>query len=315
MRTFLGILLAIAVVLVGGFFYLSDPDIPRATLESRYGTPPSQFLTLADGTRVHYRDQGPKGAPVLVLIHGSNASLFTWEPWVSRLGDTYRIVSMDMPGHGLTGAVPSHDYSQKAMTAFVNTVVDKLGLSKFAIAGNSMGGGIAARYAETYPDRVTALVLVDAGGMPAKQGDHVPLGFRIGRNPVLGWLMLHITPRHIFAEGLQDSFSHRDLITPAMVDEYWELNRMDGTRAATQARFRLGQDPFVKDHTADIKAPTLILWGAQDHLIPVAAADEWHAAIKGSQEIVYPDAGHVLQEDEADKSAAAVRTFLSGLAH
>jgi pimeloyl-ACP methyl ester carboxylesterase len=129
-------------LLVGTFFYLSVPDIPRSVLEAKYATPPSQFLTLADGARVHYRDQGPKNAPVLVLVHGSNASLFTWEPWIARLGDTYRIVTMDMPSHGLTGAVPSHDYSQKGMAAFFKQVADKIGLEAFAIGGHSMGGGV-----------------------------------------------------------------------------------------------------------------------------------------------------------------------------
>ena len=313
MRAFLGILVAIAVVLVGGYYYLSQPEIPRATLEAKYGTPPSQFLTLDDGARVHYRDQGPKTGPVLVLVHGSNASLFTWEPWVARLGDTFRVVTIDMPSHGLTGAVPSNDYSGKGMADFVNKVADKIGLGKFAIGGNSMGGGVAARFAEDYPARVTALILVDAGGMPMKQGDRVPIGFRIARTPVLNKLMVHLTPRALFDEGLHDSFNHANLVTPAMVDQYWELNRMEGTPEATMIRFQTPFDTYVKDHAGEIKAPTLILWGAKDHLIPVASAYEYQKAIPGSKPIVYPDGGHVLQEDEADKSAADVRTFLTGL--
>ena len=313
MRTFFGIVAAIAAVLVGAYFYLSVPDIPRATLEAKYAKPPSQFLTLADGARVHYRDQGPKNGTVIVLVHGSNASLFTWEPWVSRLGDTYRIVTMDMPGHGLTGAVPSGDYSQKGMADFVNAVADKLGLQKFVIGGNSMGGGVAARFAEDFPNRVIALILVDAGGMPARMGDHVPIGFRIARTPVLNKLMLHVTPRHLFKEGLDDSFAHQNLVTPDMVTQYWELNVMAGTRAANMKRFQLPFDTYVKDHAGEIKVPTLILWGAKDHLIPVAAAHDYQAAIAGSKLIVYPDAGHIVQEDEADKSAADVRAFLSRL--
>jgi pimeloyl-ACP methyl ester carboxylesterase len=313
MRTFLGILAAIAVILVGGYFYLSVPEIPRTTLEAKYATPPSQFLTLADGARVHYRDQGPKTAPTLVLVHGSNASLFTWEPWVARLGDTFRVVTIDMPSHGLTGAVPSHDYSQAGMAKFVDDVADKLGLKTFAIGGNSMGGGVAARFAEDYPDRVTALILVDAGGMPAQIGDNVPIGFRIARTPVLNQLMVHMTPRAIFADGLHKSFNHENLVTPAMIDQYWELNRMAGTPEATMARFQIPFDTYIKDHASRIKAPTLILWGAKDHLIPVAAAYEYEKAIPGSKLIVYPDGGHVLQEDEADKSAAAAKAFLTSL--
>src|SRR5271156_2674694 len=111
MRAFLTGLVVVVAALVGAYFYFSTPEIPRAVLEAKYGTSPSQYLTLADGARVHYRDRGPRNAPVLLLIHGSNASLFTWEPWTTRLDDTFRVVAIDLPGHGLTGAVPSSDYS------------------------------------------------------------------------------------------------------------------------------------------------------------------------------------------------------------
>ena len=313
MKTFLGFLAAFAALVIGAYFYLSVPDIPRSVLEAKYGTAPSQYLTLADGARVHYRDQGPRTAPVLVLIHGSNASLFTWAPWVAQLDGSFRIVTMDMPGHGLTGAVPSGDYTQKGMADFVNAVADKIGLGRFAVGGNSMGGGVAARFAEDYPQRVTALILIDAAGMPAKPGDRVPIGFRIARTPILNKLMLHVTPRAVFAEGLNDSFEHKNLITAAMINQYWELNRMAGSREATQKRFALPWDNYVSEHAGEIKAPTLILWGAEDHLIPVAAAYEYRNAIPGSKLIVYPDSGHVLQEDEAKKSATDARAFLDGL--
>ena len=105
MRRFLvGVAVAV-VVLIGAFFYFSTPDIPRSVLEAKYATPPSEFLMLPDGARAHLRDVGPQDGMVLILIHGSMASLFTWEPWAKRLSDSFRVVSIDMPGHGLTGAV------------------------------------------------------------------------------------------------------------------------------------------------------------------------------------------------------------------
>lgn len=314
MRFFL-LLIAAALGLFATYNYLSVPDIPRATLEARYATPPSKFLALADGARVHYRDQGPKDALPLVLVHGSNASLFTWEPWVKQLDTRFRVITIDMPGHGLTGAVPSHNYSQKGMAAFVAAVTTKLGIAKFAIGGNSMGGAVAARFAEDYPERTTALILVDAGGMPGKVGDHPPLAFRIARTPLLNRLLLHVTPRALFVEGLNDVFVHHALVTPAMVDEYWEFARMAGTREASLERFQLPWDNSVKDHISAIRAPTLILWGAQDHLIPVAAAHEYAAAIPGSKLIVYPDSGHGPQEDVPVKSAADVAAFLQTAVH
>jgi len=315
MRAFLIGLAIVVAALVGAYFYFSVPEIPRAALEAKYGVPPSEFLTLADGARVHYRDRGPKNAPVLVLIHGSNASLFTWEPWTKRLDDSFRVVAIDMPGHGLTGAVPSNDYSQGGMVEFAKEAADKIGLGKFAIAGNSVGGGIAARFAEEYPDRVTALILVDAGGMPSKQGDHVPIGFRIGRIPMLNKLLVHLTPRAMFKEGLNDSIVHKSVITDAMVEQYWELNRMEGTPEATLARFNEPFGTYVKDHIGQIKAPTLILWGAEDHLVPVEAAHAFNAAIPGSKLIVFPGEGHVLQEDDPDETAADAKVFLVGAIH
>ena len=312
MGRFIAGVVIVIVLIAGGLWFLSDPDIPRATLEAKYATPPSEFIMLPDGARAHVRDQGNKNGPVLVLVHGSNASLFTWEPWVKRLGNTFHIVSMDLPGHGLTGAVPNNDYSQEGMVKFVDEVADKLALTKFAIAGNSMGGGIAARYAEEHPDRVSALILVDASGEPTPNGDRVPLVFKIARMPVLNKILLYVTPRALVEEGLDDAIVHKTIITDAMIDQYWEFARMTGSRAANGERFQLPFTHDVKDHIHDIKAPTLILWGAQDGLVPVQAAHEFNADIPGSQLVIYPATGHIPQEEVADQSAHDVRTFLSG---
>lgn len=312
MRAFLTGVAVVIVLLAGAFWYFSTPDIPRSVLEAKYAKPPSEFIMLPDGARAHVRDQGNRSGPALVLIHGSNASLFTWEPWAKRLGGTYRIVTMDLPGHGLTGAVPNRDYSQEGMVKFVDEVVTKLGLAKFALGGNSMGGGVVARYAEEHPDKVSALILVDAGGEPGKMGDKIPLAFRIARMPVLNQIVLHITPRNLVVEGLNDAIVHKAIITPAMIDEYWDFARMEGTREATRERFQLPFTNDVKEHIADIKAPTLILWGEQDHLIPVASAYAFHKDIPGSKLIVYPQTGHIPMEEVADRSAADVRAFLAG---
>ncbi len=310
-----GCLISIAVVvaaLVGAFFYFSEADIPRATLEAQYATPPSQFVTLPDGARVHYRERGPKDASVLVLVHGSDASLFTWEPWSKNLSDKFRVISLDLPAHGLTGAVPNRDYSQKGMTVFVHEFADKLGLKTFALAGNSMGGGVVARFAETYPDRVSKLILVDAAGMPVGPGDHVPVGFMIARMSFMRPVMLHITPRALFSEGLNDAIVRKSVITDKMIDMYWRFHLMEGAREANAERFATNEDyGYVKDHIGQIKAPTLILWGAQDHLIPVAAAHAFNRAIPGSKVIIYPATGHIPMEEVADQSAADVRAFLS----
>ena len=312
MRKLLIGLVVLVAVIIGAVWAFSVPDIPRADLEAKYAKTPSQFIVLPDGARAHVRDQGPKTAPVLVLVHGSNASLFTWVPWVNRLDKDFRVVTLDMPGHGLTGAVPNGDYSQEGMVKFTLEVADKLHLAKFAIGGNSMGGGVAARFAEEHPDRVTKLILVDAAGMPVASGDKVPLAFRIARTPVLNNMMLYITPRSIVTEGLNDAIVHKEIIDDHMIDLYWEFARMEGTRAATLKRFTLPVTNDVATDIAKIKAPTLILWGEQDHLIPVAAAHKFNAAIPGSKLFIYPATGHIPMEEVPDESANAVRAFLNG---
>jgi pimeloyl-ACP methyl ester carboxylesterase len=311
MRRFLVFLLILVALAAGSLWYFSTPDIPRAALEKKYASPLTHFVTLADGTRADYRERGPAAAPTLILLHGSNASLLTWEPWSKTLSDTFHVVSVDLPGHGLTGAVPNGDYSQEGMAKFVGAFADKLGLKSFALAGNSMGGGVASRFAEENPARVTKLILVDAGGLPFTPTGGQPLAFKLARTPVVDQIMLHVTPRSLVVEGLNKAIVHKEIITDAMIDSYWDFARMDGTRAATLARFQENQDTYVRDHTTALKMKVLILWGEQDALIPVAIAHDWHKAVPGSTLIVYPKTGHIPMEEVAAQSASDVRTFLN----
>lgn len=306
-----GLLIVLALVVIA----VSVVRFDKAKDElAKYAAAPSQFISLADGAVAHVRDQGNREGPVLVLIHGSNASLHTWEPWVALLGAKYRIVTMDMPGHGLTGAVPGDDYSRTGMVTFTHEVLQKLGLTHYAIGGNSMGGGVAAQYAEDYPREVTALILVDAAGLPRKMqpGEKIPLGFRIARMPVLNKIMLYVSPRSIFEEGVRKVFVDQSKVTNEMIDRYYDLNLYDGNRRATGIRFRLPQnDETVAEKLGEIRALTLILWGDKDGLIPVENAAEFQKRISGAKVVIYPNVGHIPMEEVAEKSAADVDAFLS----
>ena len=303
------ILLALVVIVVSAVRF----DKSKGDLLPIYTNTASQFLALPDGAIAHVRDQGNKAGPVIVLVHGSNASLHTWEPWIAILGAKYRIVTMDMPGHGLTGAVPSEDYSRTGMVAFVHAVTQKLGLTRYAIGGNSMGGGVAAQYTETYPGEVSALILVDASGIPRKHqpGEKIPLGFRLARMPGLNKILLYVTPRSIIDEGLRKVFVDQSKVTEEMVARYYDLTLYDGNRRATGIRFRLPpNDEDVVSKLGTIKAPTLILWGDKDGLIPVEYAGEFAKRILASKVVIYPNVGHIPMEEVAEKSAADVQGFL-----
>ncbi|MEQ8266055.1 MAG: alpha/beta hydrolase [Parvibaculum sp.] len=313
-RIFVGtltlVVLALAVIIISVVRF----DVPREELVGKYATGASQFVTLPSGASAHMRDEGNPQGPVLVLIHGSNASLHTWEPWVAELDDTYRIISMDLPGHGLTGRVPGDDYTREGMAAFVDELMDVLHVERFAIAGNSMGGGVAALYTLEHPQRVSALILVDAAGIPVERNDdEVPLAFRIAGMPVISNVMRYVLPRSLVEEGVRKVFVDQSKVTDEMVARYFDLSLHEGNRDATRMRFASyaarDEEAFAA-RLEEIKVPTLILWGDKDGLIPVSAAHEFKARIPQAELVIFENVGHVPMEEVAEDSAAAVRGFL-----
>ena len=160
----LGILAGLAGI---AFLALRTPDTDPAAMRARYGGPDSRFTEAANGlAALHYRDQGCRDCPAILLVHGSNASLHTWEPLVEKLQDRYRLISYDQPGHGLTGPHPRDDYTARGLFEAIAAVVDATGVEPFAIAGNSMGGWLAWRYALAQPRDLSALILLNASGPP-----------------------------------------------------------------------------------------------------------------------------------------------------
>ena len=304
-------LVVLGLVMLPMAFY--TPDIPAATLRAKYTTPASTFLTVEPGLAVHVRDEGPHNAPVLVLIHGSNASLQTWEPWVKRLSGRYRIISLDLPGHGLTGASPTRDYSPAGFVRVVHEVAAAKGLTRFAIAGNSMGGGVAWRYAAAHPEQVSGLILVDAAGAPSKTKSDPPLAFKIARLPYVRDVAIKFLPRSLIEKSLHQTLSVQSAITPEMIDRYWELQLYPGNRDATIDRFAAGYKPATAADLKGITMPVLILWGADDKLIPVDAAAWFSQNLPDARVTIYQKVGHAPMEEAPDRSAADVAAFLDGL--
>lgn len=305
--------LGVGVLLIILFFHYRTPDTDPAAMRAKYGAPPSQFVDLGNGLCVHLRDTGPRDAPVLLLIHGSNASLQTWEPWAERLAPRYRIIRMDLPGHGLTGASPTRDYTPAGYVDVVERIRAKLGVDHIVLAGNSMGGGVAWHYALAHPEHLRGLILIDSVGQPEPGNAKPPLAFRIARMPVLREIAAAITPRSLIADSLPGVFGDPKLADAAMIDRYWELLRYPGNRKATLDRFALAPDSATAAELAALRPPVLILWGAKDQLIPRASGDWLHARIAGSKLIVYPATGHLPMEERPDESARDVEWFVGEL--
>ena len=250
-----------------------------------------------------------------MLIHGSNASLHTWEKWVAILGKDYRIISLDLPGHGLTGKNPAGVYDNATYVDVVDQLLVKLNIDKAVIGGNSMGGGVSWLYTVKHPDKVEALLLVDASGQPYAKSGEIPLGFRLMRTPVLKEAARFIAPRSIFESIVKTSMNVQSKIDDKLIDRYWELNRYPGNREATMQRFSTpnSMTPGTKETLANIKVPVLILWGARDNLIPVSSAKWFAEAIPQARVIIYPDVGHIAMEEIPQKSAADVKSWLDNL--
>jgi pimeloyl-ACP methyl ester carboxylesterase len=303
--------IAVLLAVIGAVIAFWTPDTDPAAMRAKYGGPPSQFIDVGGHLTVHVRDEGPRDAPVIVLLHGSNSDLHTWDPWTRTLTSKYRVIRFDQIGHGLTGPSPMRDYSPDAFVDTVDRITTKLGAPKFTLAGNSMGGGVAWHYAIAHPDRLTGLVLVDASGAPDLSMQSLPIGFRIAKTPVLRNIMLAITPRAIIASSMHQAVSNQAIITDVMIDRTWCLLRYPGNRQATMDRFSLAL-PIVEPETiAAIQVPTLILWGDNDTLLPVSGARWFAERIPGSKVITYAGIGHLPMEETADKSAADLMNWLA----
>jgi pimeloyl-ACP methyl ester carboxylesterase len=298
------------------FFWGYAPDTEAAQMEAKYGNAASRFAELEPGLRVHYRDEGKRDGRVIVLIHGSNASLHTWEPWVAILGQDYRVISLDLPGHGLTGTNPAGVYDNASYVGIVDRLLAKLNVGKATIGGNSMGGGVAWLYALTHPEKVEALLLVDASGQPYAKSGELPLGFRLMRMPVIKEAARFIAPRSIFESSVKTSMNVQSKIDDTLIDRYWELNRYPGNREATMLRFSNPKSmaPGTKERLSAIKVPVLILWGAEDNLIPVTSAKWFAEAMPQAKSIIYPNVGHIPMEEIPEKSANDVKIWLDGFA-
>ena len=314
-------MIALAIRLVGVLLLLTAlalslsraPDRDVQTLVARWAPPPSDFIEIK-GQLVHLRDEGPRDDPLpVVLIHGTSASLHTWEGWVKALKARRRVVTFDLPGFGLTGPFAGQytpdDYRGDTYARFVLDLLDALKIDRAVLGGNSLGGEVAWRTAFLAPPRVAALVLVDAVG-PAFTPVEVPLGFRLARVPVLNRLSEWALPRALVEQSVTSIYGDPARVTPELVDRYFELTLRSGNRRALAQRMtRLvpGEDA---DRIATLKLPTLILWGGRDRLIPPDIGRQFQQRIAGSQLVVFDDLGHVPQEEDPARTAVPVRTFL-----
>jgi len=304
-----GVLLLVAGAIGAAFIAWRVPDQPVSALQERWAPPPSTFVEVR-GMQLHVRDEGPRDDPVpIILLHGTGASLHTWEGWTRELARGRRVIRFDLPGFGLTGPSPDGVYTIESYVDTVLALADALHVQRFIVAGNSLGGYAAWATAALHPQRVDRLILVDAAGYPY-QSQSIPLAFRIARTPILNRLMRDVLPRAIVASSLRDVYGDPSRVTPELVDRYFDLATRAGNREALVARFDQTKPGALAERVREIQVPTLILWGRKDRLIPLEFGERFARDIQGSRLVVFDALGHVPHEEDPVRTVEAVLPFI-----
>jgi pimeloyl-ACP methyl ester carboxylesterase len=307
------ITLALALILFAAFLLLRTPDTDPVAMQEKYTNSSSQFVTGPNGLRIHFRDQGNPDGPAIVLIHGTSATLHTWEPLVRKLETHYRLITYTQPGHGLTGANANKDYSFKGMAQALDVLRKHLALDRFILGGNSMGGWVSWRYALANPDAVQALLLLDASGMPLREGETAPPSnpaFQMMRYAPGRFVLRNFTPRPFVKDSLLATVEVKSIVNEAMVDLYWEMMRLPGNREAAAHRVMVDRELHFAERVNEINVPTLLLWGKQDKLVLASAAQTFQERMPNAEAVIYDGVGHLPMEEVPDKVAADIQNFL-----
>ncbi len=298
-------LIAIALACALLAWWLWTPDEDRSLLESKYLLAAGDMVQVGNW-RLHVRDSGPHDAPAIILIHGFGASLQTWDAWAEGLSRKHRVIRFDLPGSGLSLPDPAADYTDASSIELLLALMNHLGLPRASIAGHSIGGRIAWTFAATHPERVERLVLVAPDGFASP-------GFEYGKAPevpsVLG-LMRYALPKPLLRMNLKPAYANPEMLSDVLIDRYYDLIRAPGARQAMLDRMRQTVLVDPRPLLAAIRAPTLLVWGERDAMIPLTNSNDYLKALPDARLVSFPAAGHLPQEEAAADSLAAVESFL-----
>ena len=301
-RIFLKSITLVILFVSLGFLVSSNLNIPLSELKKEFSTEASQFIEI-ESMPVHYRIEG--NGPNLLLLHGTGASLHTWDRWTSILKDDYQIIRLDLPGFGLTGPFTTNDYTIEHYSQFLKTFLKRLKIEHTSIAGNSLGGRIAWNFAADHPEMMERLILICPSGFPSENVH----AFNIAKTPILKKLVTLITPKKLIKKSLKEVFYDDDKVNNEILNRYWKMLRRKGNRQAFVDRV----NTEYKDQTEKletINCRTQIIWGKNDEWIPVSHADLFAQKILDSEVEIFSYAGHIPMEELPEKTANRALEFL-----
>jgi pimeloyl-ACP methyl ester carboxylesterase len=310
-KFFKGFLISIVTILLIILILFGHIDKSLAELKAKYCNTVSAFISV-DSMDVHFRDEGNATDSIpIVLLHGTGASLHTFDAWAAVLKNERRVVRMDLPAFGLTGPFPDHNYSVEKYVDFIYHFLSAKGITKCILGGNSLGGQIAYRFTIAHPQMVAKLILIDAAGYPLASKS-VPIAFRMARIPILNKAIKYITPRFMVKASVENVYADKTKVTDTLVDRYFDLALRAGNRQALVDRMTLDYDSSSIPLIKNIQQRTLVLWGEQDLLIPIKSAYRFHNDLPNDSLVILKNLGHVPMEEGAMESLEVVLAFLKG---
>ena len=281
-----------------------DPKSSEQRLFKKYTDNRSRFVSV-NGSLIHYREEGA-GEP-LILLHGAFSSLHTFEDWTKILSKKYRVISLDLPGFGLTGAISEKDYCIENYLNYLEVFLDRLDIKKCSIAGNSLGGWIAWEYALTHIKQVEKLILISAAGF-VDEGS-IPAPFKLAKLPLFGKMFKYALQKPIFEKFVKEVYYDQTSISEETIDRYFDFFTCDGNM---KAFFNIINQE-LHDNTEKLKnlyTPTLIIWGKEDAWLPAKNAHRFRDLLPNNRMLIYDGIGHIPMEEAPQRTVKAVYKFL-----
>jgi pimeloyl-ACP methyl ester carboxylesterase len=292
----LAILLAVNTIVTDNETKPASPDIGRV-------------LDLPGGDLQVREDGAQKGTPV-VLLHGFASSMHWWTPLVERLGRDFRLIRIDLLGHG-GSEKPDKGYSIGHQAEQVLRVLTLLRVERAVIVGHSMGGMVTTALAERDPRRVEGMVLIDTP--PDKDSGELPFTARLGFVPVIGEAVRRVVPDRIVRKGLESEFANGFEVPDQFVKDFRKMTYTSYDESHNAA------DDFVSERSIPARLaatgkPLIVIYGAEDELVDPKSIREYANGVPGVGTRTIPEAGHSPMVDQPGETARVIRAFVRSLA-
>ena len=266
---------------------------------------PGKFISV-NSQNIRYIDAG-SGLP-LVFIHGFGASIFSWRKNLEPLSTYHRVCAPDLPGFGYSDKPLDADYSIDAYADFMIQFMDRLKIEKAVLVGHSLGGGIALLTSLKYPDRVLALVLLDAEAYPITP----PLMLKVAKLPGIRSVVHRAIGEWVVRVSLQRSFHDPSLITEPLIKEYYRPFLTENGKAAPIRVLQAMDFEKLQElpgRYRNIKKKTLIIWGREDQISGIHLARKLKKDLPNSRLRIIPECGHLVQEEKPEVVNRAIIRF------